>query len=145
MDITLWSIFFGLTLQRTLYGSSYSIHISLYGSCITISQLPFPHLISFHLLRNPPPESLSCLIFFYLTPTHTLLTLGRRRRREPECPESERRYPKENRKLGVTLKTNCNKVWLCHESVEIGPGRWDYLLRSAPTYRKGFVTSEKVR
>ena len=53
--------------------------------------------------------------------------------------------PRENRKLGAGLKTNCNKVWLCHKSVEIGPGMLDYLLRSAPTYRERFVTSKKSK
>ena len=34
---------------------------------------------------------------------------------------------------------------MCHKLVEIEPGRVDYLLRSVPTYRVRFLTSEQLR
>ena len=45
--------------------------------------------------------------------------------------------------FGTSFKTNCDKVSVCNESVEIGPGMLDYLMCSAPTYRERILTSEK--
>ena len=87
----------------------------------------------------------------YLTPTHTLLLQNVSLCKEKD--EESRSIPSGSegacRRTGSfwapALKTNCNKVLVCHKSVEIGLGRLDYLLRSASTDRERFVTSEKVR
>ena len=100
----------------------------------------FFFLFLFHTVTNLPHMNL----IFSISHPHTLFPLGDGEDGESRSVPS-RREDGENRKLGASLKTNCNKVWLCHKSVEIGPGRWDYLLRSAPTYRERFVTSEKVK
>ena len=87
----------------------------------------------------PPPEYLVFDFFLFHTHTHS----SHSGKEKTERAGVSRVGPKESRKLGASLKTNCNKVWVCHKSVEIGPGRLYYLLRSAPTYRERFVTSEK--
>ena len=85
----------------------------------------------------PPPESLVFDFFFSIPHPHILFLLG-----EGEDGESwsvpSRSEDGENRKLGTSMKTNCNKV-----CVSTNQSRLDYLLRSLPTKRERFVTSEK--
>ena len=85
----------------------------------------------------------------YLTPTHTLLLQyvslcegeDGESRSVPSRSEDARRR---TGSFGVpALKTNCDKFLVCNESVEIGPGMLDYLLRLAPTYIERILTSEK--
>ena len=78
----------------------------------------------------------------YLTPTHTLL-LQYAALCEGEDGESwsvPSRSEDARRRTGSlwapALKTNCDKVSVCNESVEIGPGMLDYLLHLAPTYKE---------
>ena len=81
----------------------------------------------------------------YLTPTHTLLLQyislcegeDGEKRSVPSGSEDARRR---TGSFGApALKTNCDKVSVCNESVEIGPGMLDYLLRSAPFIEKGII------
>ena len=87
----------------------------------------------------------------YLTPTHSLL-LQYVSLCEGEDVESRSvlsRSEDARRRIGSfgvpALKTNCDKVSVGNESVEIGLGMLDYLLRSAPTYRERILTSEKSK
>ena len=93
--------------------------------------------------------NLSCVWFLYispfslyLTPPHTLLLQyvllceGKdgESRSVPSRSEDARRR---TGSFGApALKTNCDKVSVGNESVKIGPGMLDYLLRSTPTYRE---------
>ena len=105
---------------------------------------------------TPPHESLSCLVSLYFsflplshTPTHTLLlqNVSLCEGEDGESRSVPSRSEDAQRRTGSfwmpALKTNCDKVSVCNESVKIGPGMLDYLLRSAPTYRKRILTSEK--
>ena len=56
------------------------IAVSFLLNCFFLKSLNF-------LCYDPPSSESLVFDFFYLTPTHTLFTLGRIRRREPECHE----------------------------------------------------------
>ena len=92
--------------------------------------------------------NLSCVWFLYISPfslylkpTHTLLqNVSLCEGEDGESWSVLSRSEDARRRTGSfwapVLKTNCDKVSVCNESVEIGPGMLDYLLRSAPTYRE---------
>ena len=104
------------------------------------------------LRHSPPPMNLSRVWFLYispfslyLTPTHTLLLQyvspcegeDGESRSVPSGGEDARRR---TGSFGApALRTNCEKVSVRNESVEIGPGMLDYLLRSAPLIEKGII------
>ena len=81
----------------------------------------------------------------YLIPTHTLLLPyvslcegedGESRSVPSRCEDARRRT---GSFWAPAFKTNCDKVSVCNESVEIGPGMLDYLLRLAPLIEKGII------
>ena len=96
---------------------------------------------------NPPPLNLSRVWFLYispfslyLTPTHTLLLQyvslceGEGWESQSVLSRSEDARRRTGSFWAPALKTNCDKVSVCNESVEIGLGMLDYLQCLAPTY-----------
>ena len=105
--------------------------------------------IHIYILLRRPPMTLSRVWFLYISPfplyhipPHTLLFQyvslcegeDGESRSVPSRSEDARR--RTGSSWAPALKTNCDKVSVCNESVEIGPGMLDYLLRSAPSYRE---------
>ena len=89
----------------------------------------------------PPHESLSCLVSLYFsfpplsyTHSYNMFHFVKEKMESAECPEDAKRRTGSFRV--PALKTNCDKVSVRNESVEIGSGMLDYLLCSAPTYRE---------
>ena len=104
----------------------------------------------------PPPMNLSRVWFLYISPfslyltsTHTLLLQyvslceGEDGESRTVPSRSEDAWRRTGSFWAPALKTNCDKVSVCNESVEIGLGMLDYLQRSTPTYRERILTSGK--
>ena len=106
--------------------------------------------LAVHFIKSvtTPPPWISLVfgfsVFLLLSYTHIHYSLticfSLREGEDGESQSVQSRSKDARRRTGSfwapALKTNCDKVSVCNESVEIGPGMLDYLLRLAPTYRE---------